>query len=216
MTDQELIEKVKEEVKEIFSIDTSGHDWWHIFRVWQNAKLINQTEKADSLVVELGALLHDLDDFKFSESGKPESTKSKALLQKYKVPPKIIDEVCHIVENVSFKGANVKNGMKSHEGMVVQDADRLDALGAIGIARCFAYGGFSGRAMYDPNEKQEQHQDFESYKNSRNSSIAHFYEKLLLLKDKLNTVAAQKLAEQRHQFMQDYLDQFFAEWQGKK
>lgn len=212
----QLIDKVAEHVKKVFATDASGHDWWHIYRVWQNAKLINKTEKGDQLIVELGALLHDLDDFKFTVSGEPGSANSRNLLKSLEVPEKTIEAVCHIVENVSYKGAKVKNGISSLEGQIVQDADRLDALGAIGISRCFAYGGHSGRLIYDPSIKPVKHQTFAAYKNSQSTSINHFYEKLLLLKDKMNTQTGKKLAEQRHRFIETYLNQFFAEWQGKQ
>ena len=214
MNKLEVIVQTVEFVKKKLSNDTSGHDWWHIYRVWQNAKHIGQKEKADLFIVELGALLHDIADWKFHDG---DFTKGPQVagkwLEKCGVEKEIIDRVKHIVENVSFKGAKVKSKMKSLEGKVVQDADRLDAIGAIGIGRCFTYGGYAGVEMYNPDQKPVLHKSFEEYSKSHSSSINHFYEKLLLLKNLMNTKTGKRLAQRRHVFMKLYLREFLQEWQ---
>ncbi|MFN8414126.1 MAG: HD domain-containing protein [Anaerolineales bacterium] len=215
MTPQNLIQKTAEYIKQEFSDDSSGHDWWHIYRVWKNAITICEHEKADSLTVELAALLHDLDDWKFNDSGDETPLRAKAWLDSCNVDSSITDKVCEIITHISYKGANVENKMKSLEGFIVQDADRLDAIGAIGIGRAFAYGGYKNRPMYDPDSKPQMHVTFEQYKNSKSATINHFYEKLLLLKDMMNTQTAKRIAEQRHAVMVDFLDQFMNEWEGK-
>lgn len=217
MTDKELISKIAALVSEQFENEGSGHDWWHIYRVWQLAKHIARQEKnVDIGVVELGALLHDIADFKFHGgdllAGPKAATK---LLMSLNAPRSTIDSVAHIVENVSFKGAGETDLMQSQEGKIVQDADRLDAIGAIGIARAFAYGGSIGRLLYNPDVKPELHQTFKAYAGNKSPTINHFYEKLLLLKDRMNTSTAIAMAAQRHRFMEDYLREFYAEWEGK-
>lgn len=211
----DIIQKTVEFVKQTLQDDSSGHDWWHIERVWNNAKYIARKENADMLVVELGALLHDIADWKFhggtTEKG---GQVARAWLKKAKVDSRITEAVVHIVKNVSYKGAGVSSQMKSLEGKVVQDADRLDAIGAIGIARCFTYGGYSKAPIYNPNEKPTMHETFEDYKKNQTSSITHFYEKLLLLKEKMNTKTGKKIAKKRHVFMEAYLNEFLAEWNG--
>lgn len=214
MTQQDVIQKTVEYIKKEFSHDSSGHDWWHIYRVWKNAITISKHEKADSFIVELAALLHDLDDWKFNESGDETPLRAKAWLDSCSVEPVIAEEVCEIITHISYKGANVENKMKSLEGFIVQDADRLDAIGAIGIGRAFAYGGYKDRPMYDPESKPQLHATFEQYKNSKSATINHFYEKLLLLKDMMNTQTAKRIAEGRHQVMLDFLAQFMNEWEG--
>ncbi len=217
MANQQTIKKVAEYIKSKFLGEGTGHDWHHIERVWKNAKKIAQGEKhINMFVVELGALLHDIADWKFHAGDLTAgSRETKKLLQSFKVDPKIIDQVCYIVEHVSFKGSHVKDVMESLEGQVVQDADRLDAMGAIGIARCFAYGGHKKRPFYIPGSKITKSKNFETYKKAESTSINHFYEKLLLLKDRMHTKTAKKLALQRHKFMESYLKQFFQEWEGK-
>lgn len=214
MTQQDIIQKTAEYIKEEFSDDSSGHDWWHIYRVWKNAITICEHEKADSFIVELAALLHDLDDWKFNESGDETPLRARAWLDSCSVEASIADKVCEIITHISYKGANVENKMKSLEGFIVQDADRLDAIGAIGIGRAFAYGGYKDRPMYDPESKPQLHATFEQYKNSKSATINHFYEKLLLLKDMMNTNTAKRIAEARHQVMLDFLAQFMNEWEG--
>ncbi len=210
-----IIEKTAEFVESKLKGEGSGHDWWHIYRVWKMAQYIGQKEKADRLVVELGALLHDIADWKFTGGDFKIGPKiSREWLEKLKVDSKVIDRVCHIIEHISFKGAGEKNKIKSLEGKVVQDADRLDAIGAIGIARAFAFGGSKGNEIYNPNIKHKFHTSFKTYKNTNNTAINHFYEKLLLLKDRMNTKTGKKLAKTRHKFMEEYLKEFYKEWEG--
>jgi len=195
----------------------SSHDWWHVWRVWQMAKRIAVEEKADLFVVELGALMHDIADWKFH--GGDESVGPRVageILAAHGVDPDVIARVQDIVATISYKGAGVATPMNTREGECVQDADRLDATGAIGIARCFAYGGHKGRNIYEPDDKPILHTDKSAYKNSTGPSVNHFYEKLLLLKDRMNTGTAKKMAEARHAFMEAYLAEFYEEWEGKR
>ena len=194
-----------------FEQDASGHDWWHIHRVWKLAVKIARHEHADLFLVEMAALLHDLDDWKLNESENKEN-RTRRWMEKLGIPVHFIDKIEQIISEVSFKGAGVDTTPSSLEAQVVQDADRLDAMGAIGIARTFAYGGNKNRVIYNPEVKPEIHIDFESYKKTNAPTINHFYEKLLLLKDRMNTPYGKKTAEERHRFMKLYLDQFFKEW----
>ena len=214
MNQNEIIQKTAEYIKLEFGDDSSGHDWWHIYRVWKNALSICEQEKADVFLVELAALLHDLDDWKFNGSEDETPYRAKAWMQECGIEFRIIEQVCEIIMHVSYKGAHVENKMRSLEGFIVQDADRLDAIGAIGIGRAFAYGGYKNRQMYDPDSPPNLHNSFEQYKNSKSATINHFYEKLLLLKDMMNTVTAKRIAEQRHEVMLQFLDQFMREWEG--
>lgn len=217
MDKKKIINKTTKYVKQTLKNDSTGHDWYHIEWVWKMAKYIAQKEKGvDLFVIELAALLHDIADWKFHGGDDTKSSKvSEVWLKKLGVDQKTIDHVREITHHISFKGAKVKNEIKTPEGKIVQDADRLDALGAIGIARTFAMGGKFGRPIYDPNVKPMFHTTFEQYKKSGNFSINHFYEKLLLLKDMMNTKTGKKLAEKRHKFLEDYLKEFFLEWDGK-
>jgi len=215
MDQNDIIQKTVEYVKQEFSDDSSGHDWWHIYRVWKNAITICEHENADLFIVQLAALLHDLDDWKFNESDDETPVRAKAWLDSCSVDPVTADAVCEIIRHISYKGAGVENKMDSLEGFIVQDADRLDAIGAIGIGRAFAYGGYKSRMMYDPESPPQMHATFDEYKNSKSATINHFYEKLLLLKDMMNTKTAKRIAEQRHEVMVKFLDQFMAEWEGK-
>lgn len=218
MKDSELVAKTAEFMKNKFADDSTGHDWWHLYRVWQLSKHIASKEKgADMLVVELAALLHDIADFKFHGNDLLAGPKAaRELLTELHAPEDLIVKICHIVENVSFKGAGEENKMKSLEGGIVQDADRLDAIGAIGIARAFAYGGSAGRLMHDPEVKPELHIDFKSYSSNNSPTINHFYEKLLLLKVLMNTQTGRQMAQSRHEFMKNYLEEFYNEWDGNK
>jgi uncharacterized protein len=215
MTQNDIIQKTTEYIKQEFGDDSSGHDWWHIYRVWKNAITICRYEKADVFVVQLAALLHDLDDWKFNESEDETPQHAKAWMESCQIDTRIIEKVCEIIMHISYKGANVENKMKSVEGFIVQDADRLDAIGAIGIGRAFAYGGYKNRPMYDPESSNQMHASFEEYKNSKSATINHFHEKLLLLKDMMNTSTAKRIAEQRHEVMLRFLDQFMNEWEGR-
>ncbi len=216
MTQDLIIKKIANYAKQKLSGEGSGHDFWHVYRVWQMALYLAKKEKTNLFIVQLAALLHDIADWKFNDNDKAGSILSEKLLKELKVDQKIIDQVCHIIDEVSFKGAGVKNKIKSIEGMIVQDADRLDALGAIGIARAFAYGGYKQREMYNPDKKYTLHKTFASYKKDQGTSINHFHEKLLLLKDLMNTKTAKKIAQHRHKIMEQYLSEFYQEWEGKK
>lgn len=191
----------------------SGHDWWHVWRVWQSAILIGRREGADLFVIELASLLHDIADWKFCGGDDSKGPRAaRKWLKSLGVRESVIAHVEEIIRNISFRGARVLSKMKTLEGKVVQDADRLDALGAIGIARTFAYGGNRGRAIYDPKIKPRQHRSFAEYKKSNGPTINHFYEKLLLLKDLMNTKTARRMARARHRFMEKFLGQFYREW----
>jgi len=213
---EHIIEQTTEFVKETLKNAEGGHDWFHIQRVFNTAKEIAKEEDVDILVVSLGALLHDIADSKFHNGDETVGPKvARQFLEKINVAQNIIDHVVHIIENISFKGGNEKQKFKSPELDVIQDADRLDAIGAIGIARCFNYGGYKNRALYDPEIKPNLHMTKEEYKASTAPTINHFYEKLLLLKDRMNTKTGKMMAQQRHEFMEDFLTQFYKEWEGK-
>lgn len=208
-----ITKQVINEIKAQFEGDASGHDWFHIERVYNLAKYIQSKEGGDLEIVELSALLHDISDHKFN-GGKLDEGGNVAyeILIKLGYPANRSEKVKYIVDNVSYKGANTKNEMDSLEGRIVQDADRLDAIGAIGIGRTFAYGGHKGQPMYDPELEPSLHNSFEEYAKSKGTTINHFHEKLLLLKDRLNTETARKMGEKRHNLMQSFLDDFLGEW----
>ena len=217
MDKEKIIEKTKEFVRNKLEGEGSGHDWWHIYRVYNIAISIAKAEnkEVDIFVVKLGALLHDIADWKFNNGDTNVGANiSKDFLQSLKVDNETINHVADIVKNISFKGVGEIASMKTLEGMIVQDGDRLDAIGAIGIARTFAYGGHDSREMYNPDINPENHETFEQYKNSKGTTINHFYEKLLLLKDLMNTEAGRKYAKKRHKFMEEYLKEFYEEWNG--
>ncbi|WP_421945724.1 HD domain-containing protein [Pedobacter sp.] len=212
---QNYIEKTINFVKKTLENAEAGHDWFHIERVFKTALNINKIEKGDELIVSFAALLHDIADPKFN-NGDEELGPNVAsdFLKSINVNEHIINEVKLIIQNMSFKNSFDKAGYTSKEMNIVQDADRLDAIGAIGIARAFTYGGFKNRVLYDPEIKPEQHLSKESYKNTTAPTINHFYEKLLLLKDMMNTERGKAIAEKRHNFMLSYLEQFYSEWEG--
>ena len=200
-------------VKQQLKGDATGHDWWHVHRVWHMALTLAEKEGADLFVVQLAALLHDIADWKFhAGDDKKGEVMARQWLESLGIEEKVISHVCQIVGDISFKGAGVATNMKTIEGKVVQDADRLDAIGAIGIARAFAYGGYKKREMYNPEIKPLLHQSFEQYKNSEGTTVNHFHEKLLLLKNRMNTQSALQIAEERHHFMEVFLDKFLKEW----
>jgi len=207
-----MINKIAKSVEELCQHDSSGHDWWHVYRVANLAKAIGQKEGADLHLIELAALLHDVDDWKLSTNSHESLPNARKLLTDNGVSYELTEKVIQIINEVSFKGAGVETKPTSIEAMAVQDADRLDAIGAIGIARTFAYGGYKNQPMHIPGLKPNLHKDFEEYKKARTSTINHFYEKLLLLKDRLNTKTAKEIAVQRHLFMEQFLEQFYAEW----
>jgi len=211
----DIINRTANHINTVLSGDGTGHDWWHVYRVWKMAKRIGHAEQADPLVVELAALLHDIADWKFHDGDLSVGpTRAKEWMDSLGIEPSIIDQVCQIIANISFKGAGVVQPPLSLEGKAVQDADRLDAMGAIGIARAFAYGGAKGREIYDPAASPTEHRTAEAYLKSGGHTINHFYEKLLLLKDRMNTATGRAMAEERHKFMEDYLRRFYEEWEG--
>jgi len=214
---KEIIKKTADFVKNKLSGEGTGHDWWHTYRVWRVAGEIMKKEKgADLFVVELAALLHDIADWKFYNGDDSVGPKvAAAWLKKVKVSEGIISQVASIIKNLSFKGAGVKSKINTKEGMIVQDADRLDALGAVGIARTFAYGGAKGREIYNPEIRPVKHKNFEQYKKSQGTSLNHFYEKLFLLKNLMNTKAGKEIAMARHKFTAEYVKEFLEEWGGK-
>lgn len=195
----------------------SGHDWWHILRVWNNTKLLLETENADRLVCELTALLHDIADSKFNGGDETIGPRiAGEFLSGIGVERSTIEHVQNIILNMSYKASLGEVRFHSKELEIVQDADRLDAIGAIGIARAFNYGGFKNREIYNPDIPVEKNQSKEAYKSTTAPTINHFYEKLLLLKDKMNTNTAKEIAAQRHQYMEGFLTQFYGEWNGER
>ena len=204
-------------VKQQLENAEGGHDWFHIERVYKNALLIAEGVDCDLIVVKLGALLHDIADSKFHGGDETVAPKTaRTFLESQNVSEDIILHVIAIIENISFKGGNFEKKFNSKELEIVQDADRLDALGAIGIARTFNYGGFKNRPLYNPNVQPNLNMNKEEYKNSESPTLNHFYEKLLLLKDKMNTETGKKIAQKRHDFMVTFLSQFYAEWDGQE
>jgi uncharacterized protein len=212
MDHAEIINKTQSFVRKTLENAEGGHDWWHIHRVWVNAKRIAETEKANLLIVELAALLHDIADSKF-HGGDEEIGPATAgkFLRSISLDEDTVTHVQQIIRHISFKSSFDKAVFRSIELDIVQDADRLDAIGAIGIARAFSFGGFKGREIYNPEIAPNLNMSKEEYKNSAAPSINHFYEKLLLLKDKMNTATGKAMAEQRHRFMEIYLEQFYSE-----
>lgn len=208
-----LVDRVAEHIKARFLAESSGHDWHHINRVWKLTRQIAAQEGANQEVAELAALVHDIADWKFhggDETRGPQE--AELLLTREGAPRSVIAPVVEIVATISFKGAGVSTEMRTLEGKCVQDADRLDAIGAIGIARCFAYGGHAGRLIYDPDLPPVMHSTAAAYKAAKGSSLNHFHEKLLLLKERMNTPSGRALAEVRHQFMESFVAQFLREW----
>ena len=214
--ERNIVESALEFVKNFFEGEASGHDYYHTYRVFKIAQNMAKNNKtADCEICELGALLHDVDDIKISPTTYENKDNARNFLLENNYPINKIDFICKIIDDVSFRG---KDSVKPQtiEGMIVQDADRLDAIGAIGIARTFAYGGSHGREIYNPDIKPVLNQSKEQYHKSNSPTINHFYEKLLLLKDMMNTEEGKKIAEQRTQYMKEYLDEFFAEWNGER
>ncbi|MGE8342963.1 MAG: HD domain-containing protein [Flavobacterium sp.] len=217
MSDSQLIIKTIAFVKEKLNDAEGGHDWFHIERVYKNAILIARETECDLTVVQLGALLHDIADSKFHNGDETIGPKTaRAFLEKENVDEDTIAQVVNIIENISYKGGNFERKFSSVELDIVQDADRLDAIGAIGVARAFNYGGFKNRALYNPEIEPITNMTKEEYKKNSAPTINHFYEKLLLLKDKMNTEKGKEIATERHRFMETFLAQFYAEWEGLK
>ncbi|MGH9765617.1 MAG: HD domain-containing protein [Blastocatellia bacterium] len=225
----EILARAERLVRNRLQNDSSGHDWWHISRVRRLATQIGISENADIFVVQLAALLHDLDDYKLTGDRQPgidykltgdlqpgiELPLATRWMADLEVDKDVVSLVREIITDLSYKGSEVATPMRTTEGMVVQDADRLDAIGAIGVARAFAYGGAKGRPLYDPEVKPVRHRSFEEYKSAKGPTINHFYEKLVLLKDLMNTTTAKRIAAGRHQFLTEFLDKFLAEWEGR-
>ena len=216
MNKPQIISNTVAFVKSTLENAEGGHDWFHILRVWNNSKLIANNENVDEFIVELGALLHDIADSKFHNGDETVGPKvARKFLETQQVEETIIQHIENIITNISYKGGNFEQKFTSQELAVIQDADRLDAIGAIGIARCFNYGGFKNRPLYNPEIAPKLNQTKEEYKNSEAPTINHFYEKLLLLKDRMNTISGKKIAKERHQYMEIFLQQFYDEWEGK-
>lgn len=212
---QEYIKKTKDFVKKTLENAEAGHDWFHIERVYKTALTINKVEKGDELIVSFAALLHDIADPKFNNGDEELGPNlAETFLKSIGVDVETTSQVKLIIQHMSFKNSFDGAAFSSKEMQIVQDADRLDAIGAIGIARAFTYGGFKNRVLYDPEIKPELHRTKETYKNTTAPTINHFYEKLLLLMDMMNTQTGKKIALQRHNFMLQYLDQFYNEWEG--
>jgi uncharacterized protein len=217
MNKQQIINNAEAFVKNALKNAEGGHDWFHILRVWNNAKLIAKNENVDGFIVELGALLHDIADSKFYEGDETIGPKvAREFLESQRVDDSIIVHIENIISNISFKGGNFEQQFNSPELEVIQDADRLDAIGAVGIARTFNYGGFKNRPLYNPEIAPDLNQTKEAYKNSEAPTINHFYEKLLLLKDRMNTETGKQLAADRHLYMEQFLTRFYEEWEGIK
>jgi uncharacterized protein len=212
ISEKQLVTQTENYIKEVFADEGTGHDWWHIHRVRNLSMKLSEAEGGNRFVIEMAALLHDIDDWKIT--GDKQTSNAELWLKNINVSEAEVNKILEIIGQVSFKGAGVETLATSVEAEIVQDADRLDAIGAIGIARTFAYGGNKGRPIYNPGIKPELHNDFESYKKTTAPTINHFYEKLLLLKNRLNTDTAIELAEKRHIFMEQFLEQFLNEWNG--
>jgi uncharacterized protein len=217
LNSSDLITRTADFVREKFLYEGSGHDWEHIRRVWQVARaLARDTPQANPLITELGALLHDVADWKFHDGDEEAGPRAARLwLESQQTPETVTQAVEAIIREISFKGLGVATPMSTVEGALVQDADRLDAIGAIGVARAFAYGGHKGRPLHDATIAPVQHVSFESYKKNSSPTINHFYEKLLHLRERLHTPAARRVAEERHAFMEQFLVQFLREWEGE-
>lgn len=211
---QAIINRVIAILKEHYRSDTSGHDWFHLERVWKIAKRLARGERVDRFVLEMAALLHDVDDSKIKSEGETEFSRTEVLLQELHIDADLRERLYEIIRTVSFHGGfNIPP--TSLEGKIVQDADRLEAVGAIGIARCFAYNGHKGNPIYDPTIKPKSFDSFHSYKKHTSTAINHFYEKLLLLKDRMNTPQARKIAAHRHRVLEEFINEFFAEVAGR-
>ncbi|MCR6487206.1 HD domain-containing protein [Amycolatopsis sp. OK19-0408] len=212
----ELVRKTEQIVRSKLHNESTGHDWWHADRVRSTAVRIAREESADELVVELAALLHDVEDFKFSGSEDTGPRFAGDFLRSIGVAEQDANHVADIIRNISFKGARVTPAPLTLEGHCIQDADRLDAIGAIGIARTFAYGGYRRRPIHDPEVAPVEHDSVQSYLSTKGTTINHFHEKLLLLRDRMNTEFGRKLAEERHRFMEGFLAEFDSEWKGER
>lgn len=216
---RKIISQTAEMIQKRFSDDPSGHDWYHMERVWKMAQKLADAERADRFIVEIAALLHDYADWKLEIDHQKENEEMKSWLRKIGVSDQNISDICAIIEKVSFKGLDKPSEQETLEGKVVQDADRLDAIGAIAIARVFAYGGHKGRPIFDPTDTVFEPISSTEYaklnSSSQRSGLHHFYDKLLHLRDQINTASARKIADERHRYMEEYVERFLAEWDGK-
>src|SRR5690554_542371 len=214
MRDNFKIQSLEQELEKRFSREATGHDWFHIQRVRHCALEIQEKEGGNRVIIELAALLHDISDHKFNGGDFDKGAAvSREMLDQFEIDERTKNAVTEIVKNVSFKGSGESDKMKTLEGKIVQDADRLDAIGAIGIARTFAYGGAIGQSIYNPSIPPKENQNKEDYVKERSHTINHFYEKLLLLKDRMHTETARKMAEKRTKFMREFLKEFYEEWE---
>jgi uncharacterized protein len=211
----EAIHKVEKYVKNVMAADTTGHDWWHIQRVVAMAKRLSKGKRINRNVVIISALMHDISDWKFNKDENKALKKVRIVIEAAGVKKEEVEKILAIVKNISFKGGFESRDKLSIEGQIVQDADRLDALGAIGIARAFAYGSHIKRPIYDPGRKREVYKSLEEYKRRNADTITHFYDKLLLLKDRMNTREGRAIAVKRQKYIEGYLQKFYAEWIGK-
>ena len=212
---EKIVENAMAYARELFSRDHSGHDWFHTLRVYKMATTLAEKEGAQLLFVQLGALLHDVDDIKLSPQTHQNKDNARKFLRENGADPDMIEKICHIIDQVSFKGTDSVTP-DSLEGMCVQDADRLDAIGAMGIAHAFAFGGSHHRVMHDPEILPQENMDAEAYRKSRSTTVNHFYEKLLHLTELMNTAAAREIAQARNVYMEDFLREFMDEWEGLK
>ena len=214
-TPNPVVHEISEHIKNLLARESTGHDWWHSERVRKAAVYICKHEGGNRLIIECSALLHDIDDWKFiADRDETPRLSICDILSQSHIEPNIIHSISEIIDGISFKGAGAFQPQLSLEGQIVQDADRLDALGAIGIARAFAYGGYKRRPIFDPDVSPYLHRNFEEYKSKQSTTVNHFFEKLLLLKDRMNTPTGKHLAERRHQFISNYLQIFMDEWNG--
>ena len=213
MLEHEIISRAKEYVRELFAKEFSGHDYWHTMRVLKMAERLAAEEQADIFVVQLAALLHDVDDIKLSPKTHEKKENAVRFMHQVSLDDKMINRVCIIIDEISFAGQSILPG--TIEGKCVQDADRLDALGAIGIARAFAFGGNHHRVMHDPGIPPNFNMSKEEYRKSNSTTVNHFYEKLFQLKELMNTNSGKRLAAEREAFMKDFLKEFMREWQGE-
>ncbi len=213
MKKNDIIKETQNYVKKTLEDDCTGHDWWHSYRVWKTARHLAKKEGGNLFVIELSALLHDIADWKFNQGNLSTATElTSKWLNHLNVEETTVNKVNHIISSISFKGAGTNDSQLEIEGQIVQDADRLDAMGAIGIGRTFAYGGHKKRKMHDPAIKPLHHKTFESYQKNQGTTINHFHEKLFLIKNRMNTKTAKELAEEKHQLMEDFVTQFTKEW----
>ena len=216
MKEEKILQEVATYVERKLSGEGSGHDWWHIVRVRKLAEKLALAEGGDSFICQLAALVHDLVDDKLVADEGLALAEVRDLLTRVGVAANQTDQVLTIIQSISYKGGNQNHLVLSLEGQIVQDADRLDAMGAIGVARTMAYSGHHQRIIHDPEVAVRQNMTLDQYRSHQGTAITHFYEKLLLLKDLMNTNTAQELAKGRHAFLEAYLDQFFAEWDGQR